>query len=236
MPTLSKNIIISVVLALAAAAALVLYVGQVRDQASSGEHTVQVVVAAHDVTAGTTVDDAIAANDFGTRVMRQSDVPPFAVTDVANIRGQVVTQALFAGDTVTTARLGSTSGQSAGFRVTGIYRLVRVPVFQDQGLLNDVQAGDRVDIFGLTSNATGSKVAERLIVPGAQVMEVSQPAESSSDQGSLLLSVTEQQAALIAAALATDSGGHSDNNIWMVIQGRKNARTDPHLAPIPVSR
>jgi Flp pilus assembly protein CpaB len=235
MPTLSKNIIISIVLALAAAAALVLYVGQVRDQASSGQRTVQVVVAAHDITAGTTVDDAIAANDFGTRVMRQSDVPPFAVTDVANIRGQVVTQSLFAGDTVTTVRLGSASGQSAGFRVTGIYRIVRVPVFQDQGLLGDVQPSDRVDIFGLTSNASGSKRAERLIVPGAQVLEVSQPAEGSSDQGSLLLSVTEQQAALIAASLAADSGGHSDNNIWMVIQGRKNALTDPHLAPIPVS-
>ena len=236
MPTLSKNIIISIVLALAAAAALVLYVGQVRDQANSGEHTVQVVVATHDITAGTTVDDAIAANDFGTRPMRQSDVPPFAVSSVEDIRGQVVTQALFAGDTVTSVRLGSASGQSAGFRVTGIYRLVRVPVFGDQGLLGDVQANDRVDIFGLTSNAAGSKLAERLIVPGAQVVEVSQPTEGSTDQGSLLLSVTEQQAATIAAALAADSGGHSDNNIWMAIQGRKNALSDPHLAPIPVSR
>lgn len=237
MPTLSKNIIISVALALAAAAALVLYVGQVRDQAASGQQTVAVVVATHDITAGTTVDDAIAANDFGVRTMRQADVPSQAVTSLTSIQGQVVTQTLFAGDTVTTTRLGSASGLSAGNRVTGIYRLIRVPVFQTQGLLEDVQTHDRVDVFGLTSNADGSKHWEQLLVPGALVVEISQPVDGTSgEQGSLLLSVTEQQAALIAAALAGDSSGHSDNNIWMAIQGRHNALTDPHLAPVPVSR
>ena len=49
MPTLSKNIIISVVLALAAAVALVLYVGEVQNQAVTNERTVAVVVALKDV-------------------------------------------------------------------------------------------------------------------------------------------------------------------------------------------
>lgn len=235
MPTLSKNIIISIALALAAAAALVLYVGQVRDQANSGQKTLQVVVATSNIPAGTTVADAIAANDFGSKSMRASDVPDFAVTNLDSISGQVVTQDLFAGDTVTTTRLGSASGQSAGFRVTGIYRLERVPLFPTQGLLNDVQPGDRVDIFALTSNATGTKHWERLIVPGALVMDVSTSPDGSTDQGSMLLSVTQQQAELIAGALSGDSSGHSDNNIWFALEGRRGAATDPRLAPVPVS-
>jgi Flp pilus assembly protein CpaB len=236
MPTLSKNIIISIALALAAAAALVLYVGQVRDQATSGQRTVQVVVATSTISAGTTVDDAIAANDFGTRSMRASDVPDLAVTNLDSIRGEVVTQDLFAGDTVTTPRVGSVSGESAAYKVTGIYRLERVPLFATQGLLNDVQAGDRVDVFALTSNADGSKQLERLIVPGALVVDVETTPDGSTDQGSMLLSVTEQQAELIAAALAGDSSGHSDNNIWFALEGRRDAATDPRLAPVPVSR
>ena len=236
MPTLSKNIIISIVLALAAAAALVLYVGQVRDQANSGQRMVQVVVATASIPAGTSVSDAIASNDFGTKAMRASDVPNLAVTSLDQIRGDVVTQDLFTGDTVTTTRVGTAGGESPDNRVTGIYRLERVPLFPTQGLLNDVQPGDRVDVFALTSNADGSKHWERLIVPGALVVNVSTTPDGSTDQGSMLLSVTQQQAALIAAALAGDSSGHSDNNIWFALEGRRDAATDPRLAPVPVSR
>jgi Flp pilus assembly protein CpaB len=237
MPTLSKNIIISVALALAAAAALVLYVEQVRDQASSGQRTVSVVVATHPIATGTTVDDAISAGDFGQRTMRAADVPNLAVQSLDAIRGQVVTQDLYPGDTVTQNRLGAAQGQSASYRVTGIFRLVRVPLFPAQGLLDDVQEGDRVDVFALASNADGSKHWERLIVPGALVKGITPLSDTagSNDQGSLLLSVTEQQAALIAAALAADTSGHSDNNIWFAVAGRKNA-TYTTVAPVPVSR
>jgi len=238
MPTLSKNIVISVVLAVAAAAALVVYMSQVRDQAASGERNVQVVVATQDVRAGTSVADAVAARDFGTRTVRAADAPPAAITDLDSIRGQVVTQELFRGDTVTANRLGQPHSQGASVNVTGIDRLISVPLYGTQGLLAQLQPSDRVDIFAETSNADGTQSFEQLIVPGALVVGITpatDTASSSTDQGSVLLSMTEQQAGQVAAALAADSGGKSDNNIWLALVGRTGATYRPFV-PVPLAR
>jgi Flp pilus assembly protein CpaB len=238
MPTLSKNIVISVLLALAAAAALVVYMSQVRDQAASGERNVQVVVATQDIHAGTPVDDAIAAGDFGTRTVRAADAPAAAISDLDSMRGEVITQELFRGDTVTANRVGRPRSQGASAHVTGIYRLISVPLYGTQGLLGQLQPHDRVDIFAETANADGTQSFEQLIVPAALVVEISpvtDAASSSTDQGSVLLSMTEQQAGQVAAALTADSGGKSDNNIWLALVGRTGATYKPFV-PIPLAR
>ena len=56
MPTLSRNLIISFVLAIAAAGALFAYTSHVRKSAESSVDTVKVIVATHEVPVGTTVD------------------------------------------------------------------------------------------------------------------------------------------------------------------------------------
>jgi Flp pilus assembly protein CpaB len=237
MPTLSKNIIISVALALAAALALVFYVNQVRDQASSGETLIQVVVAKTAIPAGTSVDDAIAANEFATRTMRASDAPQGAVRSIENFQGQVVTSELFAGDVVTSTRLNSFQSQGASYQITGPYRLFRLPVFPTQGLLDDVQVGDKVDVFSTTTTGDGSKQYESMIVAGAQVMQVTSLADSAQSaggqQGSLLLKMTVRDSASLAGALSADSGGQSDNNIWLVLAGRRGA-TYPAFPPVRI--
>jgi Flp pilus assembly protein CpaB len=233
MPTLSKNIVISVALALAAAVALVFYVNQVRDQASSGQRMMQVVVAKTSIPAGTSVDDAIAAGEFATRTVRAQDAPQGAVTSLAAFKGQVVTSELFQGDVVTTNRLNSFQSQGWSYQVTGPYRLIRLPLFANQGLLGDAQVGDKVDIFSITTTGDGQKEFEQMIVPGAQIMDITSASDaaaagSSSAQGSLLLKMTVEETARVAAALAADSGGGSDNNIWVVLSGRRGATYPPY--------
>jgi Flp pilus assembly protein CpaB len=237
MPTLSKNIVISAVLAMAAAAALFVYVSRVQDQASSAQRTVQVVVATADIPAGTSVDAAIAANDFGTRTILAGDAPSAAVSDISTVRGEVVTQELFQGDTVTANRLGSTRGQGESYKVTGPFRLIRLPAFPTQGLLGDVQIGDRVDIFAKTTNPAETRDYESLVVRNALVVgvdSISSSGATASSQGSLLLSMTEQQAGLVAGVLSGDSGGNSDNNLWLVLDPRRGG-TSQHFVPVPVS-
>jgi Flp pilus assembly protein CpaB len=183
MPTLSKNIVISAVLAMAAAAALFVYVSRVRDQASSAQRTVQVVVATADIPAGTSVDAAIASNDFGTRTVLAGDAPSAAVSDISTVRGEVVTQELFQGDTVTANRLGSSRGQGESYKVTGPFRLIRLPVFPTQGLLGDAQIGDRVDIFAKTTNPAETRDYESLVVRGALVVGVDSIASTGAEPG-----------------------------------------------------
>jgi Flp pilus assembly protein CpaB len=235
MPTLSKNIIISVVLALCAAVALVLYVGDVQNQAVTNERTVAVVVALKDVPAGTTVDNAITAGALGIRTMRAADVPSFAVTNYDAIRGQVVSQPLFTGDTVTTTRIGSSNGTSPSYQVKGNQRLIRLPLYQKQGMLTDIAPHDRVDIWAKVANADATSFSEQLIVRGALVAAADDPATSSSGQGSLLLAMSLPDAGKVAAALAADSSGQSDNNIWVVLVGKKHP-TWKDVPTIPLSR
>jgi Flp pilus assembly protein CpaB len=238
MPTLSKNIVISVALAVAAAIALVFYVNQVRDQASSGQRLMQVVVAKTSIPAGTTIDDAIAAGEFAARTVRAQDAPQGAVTSLDGFRGQVVSGELFQGDVVTTNRLSSFQSQGWSYQVTGPDRLIRVPLFDTQGLLSDAQVGDKVDIFSITTTGDGTKQYEQMIVPGAQIMQITSPSDAaaagnSSAQGSLLLRMTVEETARVAAALSADSGGNSDNNIWIVLSGRRNA-TYPPFPPVRI--
>ena len=235
MPTLSKNIIISVVLALAAAVALVLYVGEVQNQAVTNERTVAVVVALKDVPEGTTVDDAISSGALGIRTMRFADVPNFAVSSLDMIRGQVVTQPLFTGDTVTTTRVGSSNGTSPSYQVKGEERLIRLPLYPNQGMLTDIAPQDRVDVWAKTANGDATRFTEQLIVPGALVIAADLPATTTSGQGSLLLSMDATDAGKVAAALSADSSGQSDNNIWVVLVGKHNPKW-PKIPEIPLSR
>lgn len=236
MPTLSKNIIISVALALAAAVALVLYVSQVQDQAVTNERTVPVVVAVKDVPAGTTVDAAIAAGDFGVRTMRAADVPSFAVSTLDAVRGQVVTQPLFVGDTVTTTRVGSSNGTSPSYQVKANERLIRLPVYETQGMLGDVAAQDRVDIWAkVAANKDATAFSEQLIVRGALVVEADPPVSAGSTQGSLLLKLDAPDAGKIAAALTADSGGQSDNNLWIALVGKHHPSWND-IPDIPLAR
>ena len=80
MPTLSRNLIISFVLAIAAAGALFAYTSHVRKSAESSSDTVTVIVATHELPVGTTVDDARSQGYLGYQSVRQSDVADGAIT------------------------------------------------------------------------------------------------------------------------------------------------------------
>ena len=235
MPTVSRNIIISIVLALAAAAALFAYTAHVRDSANSGANAIKVIVATHEVTVGTSVDEARSKGYLSYQTVRQSDLADGAVTSFGAVSGQVVTEALYDGDQLTVNRVGEPRSQTVAYRVTGNFRAMRVPFNPNSGLLSDLQVGDHVDV--MTSYRKSDTVYTYLAVPNALVLSVTVPpadsglGNTSSAQGSVLLSVTEQQSLFIANALANSSGGQSSNNIWLSVVGASGATYQPVTVP-----
>jgi Flp pilus assembly protein CpaB len=226
MPTFSRNIIISIALAVAAAAALLVYTAHVRDSANSGSNAIRVIVATHPVTTGTTVDDARSKGYLSYQTVRQSDLADGAVTSFEAVSGQVVTQNLYNGDQLTVNRVGAPRAQTPAYQVTGNFRAVRVPFNPNSGLLSDLREGDHVDV--ITSYRQNEKIFTYLSVPNALVLQIDVPTASTglsagNGQGSVLLSVTEQQSLLIANALANSSGGQSSNNIWLALVGATGA-------------
>jgi Flp pilus assembly protein CpaB len=234
MPTFSRNLIISIVLAFAAAGALLAYTASVRDSANAGSNAIRVIVATHDVTVGTPVSDAQARGYLSYQTVRQSDLADGAVTNFAAVDGQVVTQALYDGDQLTVNRVGAPHSQTPAYQVTGNFRAIRVPFNPNSGMLGDVRAGDHVDV--MTSYRQNDKTFTYLAVPNALVLAVDAPPtdsglSSGTQQGSVLLSVTEQQSLFIANALANSSGGQSANNIWLALVGASGATYQPITAP-----
>jgi Flp pilus assembly protein CpaB len=233
MPTLSRNIIISVVLAVAAAAAILAYTSQVRDSADQSGSTTQVLVATHEIPVGTPIDDAQSKGWLEQRPVRQTEIADGAVTSFDAVSGKVVTESMFAGDQLTSYRVGAEGSQTAAGQVTGQFRAIRVPFNLNSGLLRDLQVDDHVDV--LTSYRKGDTTYTYLAVPNAQVISVDAPAQdggnfaSPQSNGSVLLQVTEQQALIIAGALANASG--TSSNIWLAAVGRSGATYEP-IEPI----
>jgi Flp pilus assembly protein CpaB len=234
MPTLSRNLIISFVLAIAAAGALFAYTSQVRKSAESSTDTVTVIVATHEVSAGTTVDDARSQGNLSYQSVRQSDVADGAITSFGAVSGQVITESLYNGDQLTVNRVGAPRTQTPAYQVTGNFRAIRVPFNRNSGMLSDLSVNDRVDV--LTSYRTHDQVLTYLAVPDARVLEVDAPTldtavNSGSAAGSVLLAVTEQQSLIIANALANSSGDQSANNIWLALVGSTGATYQPIAVP-----
>jgi Flp pilus assembly protein CpaB len=234
MPTFSRNIIISIVLAVAAAGALLAYTAHVRDSANAGTNAIKVIVATHEVPVGTTVDQAESNGYLSYQTVRQSDLADGAVTSFAAVSGQVITQSLYSGDQLTVNRVGQPKSQTAAYRVTGNFRAVRVPFNPNSGLLDDLQVNDHVDV--MTSYRKNDTIITYLAAPNALVLQVNLPDSSGgltngASQGSVMLAVSEQQSLFIANALANSSGGQSSNNIWLALVGASGATYPTIIVP-----
>jgi pilus assembly protein CpaB len=230
---LSRNIVISVVLALAAAVALVLYTNHVQDSARSAGDAVRVVVVTHDIKSGTLVDAAIADGDLAYRTVRRSDLVPGAFTDLNAARGLILLQPVYHGDQLTASRTGARHDQSVAERLTGNQRAFRLPVDPNSGMTGDVHAGDHVDVMAsyvLQSN----QIETYVVAAGALVMDVTPaPAAQAGDasaQGSILLRLTEQQVSYLANALANSDGAPAGGSktVWLALAGAHGATWEKH--------
>ena len=209
LPTLSRNIVISLLLAALAAVALFLYASSVRHQAETSQTTMRVVVATRDLPAGTSVDSASADGGLAYRAVRKSDAAPSAITQLHSAAGQVLTSEVYRGDQLTAQRIGSANKQGLAYRISGVQRAMRVTFRADSGLLADLEDGDKVDVFATYKLESGQTVtyllaraALVLAVDNSQVLSSSASSDAGTvGTGTATLSVPEQQAANIANAL-----------------------------------
>jgi pilus assembly protein CpaB len=232
MPTLSRNIIISVALALLAAAALVLYTSRLRQEAADVSDAVRVVVATRDIPSGTPVEEAFADGDLAYQNLRRGDVADGAFQNVDAAEGQVVTSDMFENDQLTASRTGRPQTQGLSYRISGNQRAIEIPLNRAAGLLGDVVAGDRVDVF--TNYRDADTVVTFPAVRAALVLASEVPADdvSGTGAGSLTLAVTDEEAMRIVNALRNAQGGtETDSAIWMVATPRTGA-TQTTLGPL----
>ena len=231
MPTHSRNIVISVVLALLAGAALILYTNSVRNQAEEGTTAASVVVATRDIPAGTRIAKAVAEGWLTTRTMRETDLAVGHVADADAYASKLISKDMVAGDQLSAARVGNDTPQGLTAKISGEQRAIKIPLNENAGLLGDVVAGDRVDVYA--NYVVNSKIMTVIAARDVEVIArqtLPNQSPGSMPSGSLTLEVDGEQAMRIVNALRNSAGGkENDSALWVLARG-ENA-TDP-VAPV----
>jgi Flp pilus assembly protein CpaB len=140
----ARNILIAVALAAVAALLTSFYVTSYKRHVQRGEDHVTVLVAKHDIPAGTAGSEA-AGMLSKTQVPRH-DVVPGAISNSDQIANLVATQTTLQGEQVTTRRFSPVAENGVRADLKGTLRAYEVQGDVNQTLAGTVQDGDHVDV------------------------------------------------------------------------------------------
>lgn len=191
-------IIIAFVLAAVATAAIYFYVQGVQDEAQGGG-LVSVIVSTVDIPAGTDLDDLIEQGSFAARDIPEDDLVAGAVVELSQLQGAIASTPILIGEQIPIARVsGALPGGSLG--IPEGLQAVAVSLTSEQAVGNVIAQGDRVVVYGFF-NAGGERGSTAVvIVPDAQVLSVSLPAEGVGDEVATIAVTPEEATRLIFAA------------------------------------
>jgi Flp pilus assembly protein CpaB len=207
------------VAALMAAFVLLLYLSQYRSSVSGDSEPVTVLVAK------TLIEKGMPGDVVGLRRLFDRDEAPKgqvrdgAITDPSTLRGRVAVEDIYPGQQLTVADFAATT-DAIGAKLAGKHRAIAVPLDAARGMVGQLEAGDRVDVFaGFNVDAGGiggqGRPVVKVMMQNALVLDA--PAESAgtgaNQTGNVVLRVNRDQAAQIAWAV--DNG-----KVWVVLRPR----------------
>jgi Flp pilus assembly protein CpaB len=160
---------IAVVLAVAAAAAVVLYVQGVKEDAERGGDLVPVIVATQEIPANQRLDPLIDQGVFDEVQVPQDTVVSGAVQTVDDLRGQTTVTPILANEQISMSRL---SGAEKPLNIVGVSKGhigVAFELDAPQGGAGNIQPGDNIAIFATYQNvqAIAGNLQQSLLNPSA---------------------------------------------------------------------
>jgi Flp pilus assembly protein CpaB len=198
-----RNVAIAVGLAFVAMLLTLFYVTNYRRSVQHQQATVQVYVAARNITPGTS-GSALAHNGALKSVsVTRSSVVPGAISNPSEVANLVLTQPLFAGEQVTLRRFTDVQAEGIVGQLKGPMRAVQLAGDPNQLLAGTLKAGDHVDLVAnITLDSNGSTNtttvhATRIVLRDIPVLQTNGPSSSSSapiaQQNSVILEVSDTQ-------------------------------------------
>ena len=139
------TLIAALLIALLAAASILLYLNSYRDSLKAQGAMVTVLVAKKSIPKGT-AGNVVASKDLYTvTTIRESQLLDGALSDPASLRDKVAAREIFEGAQLTAADFGA-AGDSLAAQLTDRERLISVPLDSAHGLIDGIEAGNRVDV------------------------------------------------------------------------------------------
>jgi pilus assembly protein CpaB len=204
-----------VLLALAAAGGVFLFMNSVRERADAGRATVDVIVATQDVPAGQDLDPLIEKGVFRTKAVDSADLVPGVITDVYQLSGQRTAYPILAEEQITAARLSGPLQARGG--VLGIpegFQAASITIEPQRGVAGALQQGNHVEVFGTFSDRGDGALTTRVVIVDTLVLAVARQEASGgvgvSGSATVTLAVTPQEASLLIFA---QEQGH----VWLTL-------------------
>ena len=143
---------IAVVLAVAAAAAVVLYTQGVKEDAEQGGELTTVIVASQKIDANQPLDPLIEQGIFTELDIPQDALVEGAVTDLSQMEGATTTTTVLANEQISSSRLSTAENRLNEVGVSPGHIAVAIELEAPQGGTGNVQPGDNVAVFGTYQN------------------------------------------------------------------------------------
>jgi pilus assembly protein CpaB len=141
---------IAVVLAVAAAAAVILYTQGVKEEARVGGELTTVIVANQNIPPSQQLDSLIEQEVFSELDVPQDTLVNGAVTDIRQLEGQTSVSEILANEQIPLSRLSSGEGNSVG--VSEGHVGVAIELQAPQGGTGNINPGDHVAVFATFQN------------------------------------------------------------------------------------
>ena len=141
---------IAVVLAVAAAAAVVLYTQGVKEDAERGGSLVRVIVSNQNIPPSQPLDSLIDSGAFGEVQVPEDTLVDGAVTDIRQLEGQTTVAEILANEQIPLSRLSSGEGNVVG--VSEGHIGVAIELDAPQGGTGNINPGDNVAVFATFQN------------------------------------------------------------------------------------
>lgn len=219
-----RNTLVAGGLAAVGALLVFLYISTYRKHVQTGADLVTVLVASHDIPAGT--DASAAEGSLRSETVLRRNVVTGAISHPGNISGLVVSQPILAGEQVTVRQFSPLRQQGVLATISGNLRAIALPGDGTQLLYGIVKDGDHVDVVANikytlhsgSANSTGvSLVASRVILRDLLVLQSPTTAGTTGIGGvqasgtSITLAVTDSQAQKLLFAV-------KNGDWWLVLR------------------
>jgi pilus assembly protein CpaB len=138
---------IAIVLAVAAAAAVILYTQGVKEDAIDGGTQTTVIVSTQDIPANQSLDPLVEQGIFAELGVPRDALVAGAVTDVGQLAGVTTTTPILANEQISTSRLSTSDEPLNLIGVSEGHVGVAVELDAPQGGIGNIQPGDQVQVF-----------------------------------------------------------------------------------------
>jgi Flp pilus assembly protein CpaB len=192
-----RNIVVAVVLAALAGAMTLVYVVNYKRHVQHGEKTVNVLVAARDIPAGTTGSEVVEQHMLKTDTVPRRTLVPGWIGNADQLHNQVATQQIYEGEQVTVRRFALPREQGIRSHLRGTERGIQIAGDANQVLAGTLKEGDYVDVLGTwetnSKNSVSRVILRNLLVLKAAVDTSATAKLGPSQDASVQLRVTDVQ-------------------------------------------